>query len=240
MITATMTVNQILTRVAVESGLDAATDPFASTEKEYIQLSSLLQVACEDLALAYPWEFLVKELEITTVDSQNAYPLPDDYLSLVSDTGWDLTSDTPVIPLSPQKWRAMEAGDIDPVETGFRIVGREIQLTPLDMTSGKQIKFEYICNSIAVTQAVPPEYIPTLGSGSDIVLFDRTLITRYLKVLWFEAKGFDTTAAQQSFNQIFDMVTSNNSGSTILKASGATGGFRMLDNCNAPDHGYGL
>ena len=237
-VSAAITVNQILTRVAVEAGLSADTDPFGSPREEYVQLRTLLQTACEDLCLAHPWEFLTRTLSITTT-SERAYPLPADFLNLVDETGWNMSTDEPIYLISPTQWRAIEAGDIDPVAYGFRIMGGKIVFIQKILPVGIELRFEYISRNFVVPAADPTTTADSFAEGADTVLYDRTLITRYLKSLWFEAKGFDSTTAQSAFAQIFDMLIGKDKGGATLSAGGARQ-YRLLDNRNVPDHGYGL
>ncbi len=239
-ITAAITVNQILSRVAVESGLDQVTDPFGSTASEYVQLKALLQTGCEDLSFSFPWEFLTNTLEITTELNKTEYDLPAGFLALVSETGWNRSTDEPIFLITPQQWRAMEAGDIQPVSYAFRIMGGKINFMPSAMAAGVVLTFEYVSRNFVATDAVPPVLKDTISAGSDKVLFDRTLIVRYLKVLWLETKGFDSTAAQGSFNQVYEMLIGKDKGGQTLNAGRSRGGFRLIDGRNLPSQGYGL
>ena len=50
----------------------------------------LLQTVGEELALAHPWEFLVREEQILTKDTDDGiYPLPDDFMNMLDQTGWE-------------------------------------------------------------------------------------------------------------------------------------------------------
>ena len=237
-VSAAITVNQILTRVAVEAGLTFDSDPFASTREEYIQLKSLLQTACEDLCLAHPWEFLLKQFDIVTTFGTREYNLPDDFLSFVDETGWNLSDDEPIYLLSPQQWRAIEADDIDPIDYGFRIIGGKINFIQKNIPDGIELRFEYLSRYFVAPATNPTTPTDSIETGADIILYDRTLITRYLKALWFEAKGFDSGTAQAAFAQIFDMLIGKDKGGQTLKAGGPRG-FRLISNANIPDHGYG-
>jgi hypothetical protein len=239
--TASITANQVLTRVGVEVGLDAVADPFGSPTQHYTQLRYLLQTACEELCLAFPWEFLVSNLEITTVAGQSTYALPDAFQSMIDQTGWDQTNELPIIgPLSAQEWEALIARDFESVVNyGFRIQGGELNIYPAPPV-GLTFNFQYQSRNFAESQTETPAEISTIVSGSDVLLFDRTLITRYLKVMWLEAKGFDTTAAQNTFNQTFNFLIGKDKGGAILNAGRVRGGRRLLDYRNIPDSGYGL
>lgn len=237
-VSAAITVNQILTRVAVEAGLPTDTDPFGSTREEYIQLRTLLQTACEDLGLAHPWEFLTRTFEVVSQQNVNTYDLPEDFQNFVDETGWNLSTDEPIYLISPTQWRAIEAGDIDPVNYGFRIMGGKIAFIQKNMPDGIILNFEYISRNFVIPISDPVTTADSFVNGADKILYDRTLITRYLKAIWFEAKGFDSTTAQSAFAQIFDMLIGKDKGGATLSA-GRNRGYRMIDMQNAPDHGYG-
>ena len=76
---------------------------------------------------------------------------------------------------------------------------------------------------------------------NDLPLYDKTLISLYLKVKFLEAKGFDNTKAQDDFNQIFSFVTGRDKGGRVLDAGRGSYGIPYLDAVrNLPDTGYGL
>ncbi len=237
-VSAAISVNQILTRVAVEAGLDSVADPFASTDAHYIQLKTLLQTACEDLCLAFMWEFLTYKFTISTQADTSAYPLPSDFMQLVSETGWNQSTDEPIVQLTPQQWRAIEASDVDPINNGFRIMGGMINIVPANMSAGIELTFEYLSRNFALLSDAEKTPSAVFSSGADIILFDRVLIIRYLKMLWLEAKGFDSASANSAFTQIFEMVTGKDKGGERLNIGRNSTG-RLIGYRNIPDGNYG-
>ena len=237
-VTAAIQVNQILTRVGVEVGLAEVTDPFGSQLQHYIQMKYLLQTCGEELCLAFPWEFLVRTLEITT-DGTDEYDLPADFQSMIDQTGWDLTNEFPVRgPLTAQEFELLKATQTLATNVfGYRIMGGKLVVYPTP-PAGFDLTFEYQSRSFVRTDAVPAVYQPSFTAGSDYILFDRTLITRYLKCKWLEAKGFDNSAALMTFNQTFEFLTGKDKGGAILNA-GRSRGFPYLGYRNIPETGYG-
>jgi hypothetical protein len=239
-ISAAISANQILKRVAVEVGLPPVPDQMGSTDEAYLQLAGLLQVACEDLTLAYEWEFLVLPFQIVTQPGDtNEYDLPDDFSYFVPTTEWNVTTDERIYPLTAQQWRAIEASDITPINWSYRIFGGTMKVLPDPPSPNNTLNFEYISPNFAVRDDANRTPIDTLTIGSDIVLFDRTLISRYLKALWLEAKGFDSSAAYNSFNQIFSFVTGKDDSADKLSAGTRGRNFRLISMGNAPEEGYG-
>jgi hypothetical protein len=242
-ITAAVQVNDILTRVGVECGLEAVPDPYGSPTQHYTQMRFLLQTAGEELCLAFPWEFLVNTLLITTDPNQadpNAYALPEDFQSMIDQSGWNLTTEEPLIgPLSSQEWNALKGtNNQEIIRYAFRIFDGKLQIYP-DPPAVMNLSFEYQSRGFIRYTNFPdtPEY--SISSGDNTILFDRTLITRFLKFLWLEAKGFDTTASLSAFNQTFNMLTGKDKGGRILDAGRGSGGFRYLNYNNIPITGYG-
>lgn len=242
-IAAAIQVNDILTRVGVECGLEAVADPYGSPTQHYTQMRYLLQVAGEQLCLAYPWEFLVTTLAITTDPNQtdpNVYALPEDFQSMIDQSGWNLTQEEPMIgPLSSQEWNAIKATKNQQlIRYAFRIFDGQLQIYP-DPPGVMNLEFEYQSRGFVRYTGAPTDPEVSIQSGDDTILFDRTLITRFLKLLWLEAKGFDTTAAQQSFNQTFGALTGKDKGGRVLDAGRGGVGFHYLDITNFPISGYG-
>jgi hypothetical protein len=72
-----------------------------------------------------------------------------------------------------------------------------------------------------------------------VPLFDKTLITRAVKVKYLESGGFDTTKAQGDYNQIFAFLTGNDKGAPVLNAGRSRGNYPYLSPWNTPDTGFG-
>jgi len=108
---------------------------------------------------------------------------------------------------------------------------------------GLDINFEYQTrNWVQDVTTDPPTEKDEVELASDIVLFDKTLITRYLKLKYLEAKGLDSTKAQDDFAQIFSFITNLDKGvGEILNAGRRGRCFPYLDSLrNTPDTNFGL
>lgn len=236
----TKNVNAILNQVAVEVGLTPAADPFGSTEEHFTQMRYLLQTAGEELLLAYPWATAHRSHTITT-DGSGEYGYPDDYLYMVNQTGWVAGENAPLSgPLSAQEWVYLSNNIAGESRIHFRFQDENILLLG-DDTVGDTITFEYITrNWVYDSSTTPVAYMDEVLKGNNVPLFDRTLFTRYVKTKWLDAKGFDSSKAQDDFNQMFSFLTSKDKGARVLNAGGYNRGIRLLDMNNIPDTGYGL
>lgn len=236
----TATANDTLNRVGVEVGLDPVTDPWSSTEKNYIQMRTLLNVAGEELSQHYPWEFLIKEHTFTTT-TDDEYDLPDDFLYILNQTGWDRTNDLPLTgPLSPQNFQNIKGREIGTIYVSFRIQQGKFKLLPDPATSGLTIAFEYVSRNWVLDSTDGTSYIDSVQTGADTPQFDRTLLSRFLKVKYLEAKGLDATKAQADLNQSFGLLTAHDKAAPILNAGRNMRGYPYLSSrFSVPDTGYG-
>jgi hypothetical protein len=241
----TATANDILNRVAAEVGLDTNTDPWASGKQEFNQMAVLLNIAGEELSQLFQWEFLMQEHQITTLATDSGdYDLPSDFLYMINQTGWERSENVPLFgPLSPQDWQYLLGRDLvsQTIYASFRIQQGEFTIFPQPPPNGLDIHFEYISrNWVINSSAKLGATQDSVKTGADTPLFDRTLISRALKVKFLEAKGLDSTKAQADLNQSFDLLTAHDKGAGIMSAGSRRRGFPYLSMYgNTPDSGFG-
>lgn len=242
-ITTTDNAGKLLNRVAVECGLEPSADPFGSTDPSFVQLRYLLNTAGEELAISYPWELLIKQHGFTTLDTDTGnYDLPDDFLYMIDQTGWERKENVPITPVNAQEWAYLLGRDLvtSTIYASFRFKDGKFSLFPQPPPNDLDIHYEYI-SCLWVQDGQNPElFKQECDDGGDIPQYDRTLISRYLKVKFLEAKGFDTTKAQDDFNQIFTFLTGKDKAGKVLNIGGANN-FPYIDVYrNLPDTGYGM
>lgn len=238
------TANDILNRVAAETGLEPVTDPWGSPQQEFVQMRYLLNIAGEELSQLYPWEFLNGEHQITTLDTDTGnYPLPDDFLYMLNQTGWERAENVPLFgPLTPQDWQYLLGRDLvdQTIYASFRLKDGQFSIFPQPPPNGLDIHFEYVSRNWVIDSTATGNTQDRVKTGADTPLFDRTLLSRALKVKFLEAKSLDTTKAQADVNQMFDLLTSHDKGAVILRAGSTSRGFPYLDGFNSvSDTGYG-
>jgi hypothetical protein len=231
-ITTTMTASAILNRVAVEVGLDSTADPYGSQDAEFIRLQTLLNIAGEELAIMHDWDFLVRDAAINTdVDDSGEYALPADFLYITNQTVWERNNRVPVILLSAQDWQYLEGTQFakDTIYAKFRLQKGKFTLYPQPTPTGLDIHYEYTSKNWVLDGSIPDTFKEEVTTGTDSPLYDRTLITRYVRLKWLEVKGFDTAKAQDDFNQIFGMLTGRDKGAPILSVGGGMRGLPLLN-----------
>lgn len=234
------TANDILNRVAVELGLDAVPDPFASTDKNFVAMKTLLNIAGEELIQLHPWQFLIKNEQFTTVvpGDDGDYDFPADYHRMVNQTHWETTNQRQLTgPLTPQQWQYLTNSNItSALDVSFRLRDGSFSIFPQPPEDGLEISYEYISRNWVIDSTNGTTMLSQCVQGADTPLFDRTLLGRMLKVKWLEMKNFDTTKAQADLNQIFSLLTESDKGAPVLNMAGRRGrAFSM----SVPDTGFG-
>ena len=237
--------NDLLNRVASEVGLTPVADPWADQSQHFQQMRYLAQTCGEELTLAHAWEQQVRSHSIQTnaLDTGN-YELPDDFLQMLDQIGWERAENVPLFgPLSAQDWTYLIGRDLvsHTIYASFRIKEGKFSIFPQPPPDGLDINFEYQSKNWVSDGGNPATLTDTLTSGSEIILFDRTMVSRHLKLKWLEAKGFDSTKPQDDFNQAFNFITGKDKGAEIISAGRNSRSFPYLDSrYNTPDKGFGL
>ncbi|NIS53493.1 MAG: hypothetical protein GWN94_20735, partial [Phycisphaerae bacterium] len=114
----------------------------------------------------------------------------------------------------------------------------QFKLFPQPPPEGLDIHYEYV-NKNWVYDVEGDTYVDKVSKATDQPQYDKTLISRYVKVKFLEAKGFDSAKAQADFNQQFSFLTGLDKGAEVLYAGGRRG-FPYIDMWrNVPDTNYG-
>ena len=237
------TAGDIINRVAAEVGLRPVVDPYASEDDAFIQMQYLLDIAGEELVMAYPWEFLSKPHQIiTALGDTGEYDLPADFAYMIQQTGWEKGQNVPLGGgLTPQEWTYLKGRDFgsSTIYASFRLAQGKFNIYPSPPPVGLDINFEYI--SLEWTEA-PTSTMNTNVTATEsgtIVKFDKTLISRLLKAKFLEASGFESSKAQADFATLFNMMTGKDKSPAVLNQGSGGGGYPYLDGANVPYSHFG-
>lgn len=77
------------------------------------------------------------------------------------------------------------------------------------------------------------------SASTDLILFDRQLFARGLKLAWKKEKGFDTGAAQADFDATLEAMRGNDAGARILNLTNGIYREPLVNNGNLPYTGWG-
>lgn len=239
------TVKDVLNRAAIELGFDESSDPLNDTNKAFRQLQALLNSSAEDLIWAHPWTELQKEHSITTDSADSGtYTLPSDFLYMIDQTGWERTNDNALLgPLNAQDWQYLKGRDLinQSVYVSFRLQQKKFKVYPDNpVPDALEIYFEYMSDKwLEEDENTPGTTYSEVQSNDNVVLIPRSLITKYLKVKWLEAKGFDSSKQREEFAVNWFSIVGHDGGNQILNVGGRRG-YPYLDLYrNTPDTNFG-
>ncbi len=239
------TVAQVLSLAARELGLIVAdvADPYASTDRNILQMCSLLTGAGREIVREHSWTQSQNTKTFSTVGAQEAYDLPADFLRMINQTGWDRTSRFPLGgPTSPQEWQYLNARlSAVTFRVLFRPLQRKLHLYSgaANVPNGHVISYEYMSSYWvqANGQSVGNKDAPT--AKTDTLLFDTHLMSRALKRAFLRAKGFDTQAVQEDYDKALAAVMRDDSPAPVLSLTGTRRGELPIGEQSIPLTGFG-
>lgn len=169
--------------------------------------------------------------------TQTKYAFPTDFDRLIDRTNWDKTQHWEMLgPETAQQWQSLKSGFIS---TGprvrFRPLGNLFQIWPA-IGAEHTLGFEYVSNYWAATTAGVAKGSFTVDT--DTCIFPDRLMVLFLKLKYWQIKGFDTTALLQEFNAELNLAKAHDSGSPTLSMNPRINSVLIGWN-NIPDSGYG-
>lgn len=208
----------VINQIAGELGLPKAQSLVGEGTVQTTQLLALLNSAGNELLNYYPWEQFRKEWAFNTVADQGEYDLPSDWAYNIDQTQWDRTDHWPLIgPKSAQEWAWLKGGLLAAApRLRFRISRNKFMIWPVpDSTAAYNIAQEYISNAWVIKRDTG-QLTNMVTEDADEIAYDPWLIMKYVKLKFYQLKGFDTTAVQAEFTRIFNTLTGKDVGAPIL------------------------
>lgn len=241
------TAAEIVNSAAVECGLTASADVFASSDAAFVQMRTMLTNVGRELLALHQWNRFVKVHSITTnvPPDTGDYDLPDDFAYMIDQTGWTPTNGGNGLPLggplSEQDWTYLVNTNLaaSQIYVSFKIAEGLIQLLPQPPADGTIVTFEYISRWWVADPATTDPAKDRCTASDDVVLFEPILIKKFLKLRFLEAKGFDTTAAAGQFLTMFQAWTGKDVSAPVLNMARSRF-FPYLGYRNIPETNFGL
>ena len=240
------TAGTIINDALVEVGLSAVSDPFADSDSNVVQMCTLLKSVGREILHQREWTYMRAEETFTTVQGTSSYALPSDFHQMVDQSGWNRTNRLPLGgPLSAQEWQYLKARLAGVVFTVlFRPWAGEIHIYPDNPTpGGYDIAYEYITDGWVERPAIPTNtYHDYPIAADDIIRFDSLMVMRGLKLAWLKLHSFDTTSAQQDYNDALNHAMAHDSFVPILSLNTRSmlrGVDPLLGQQNVPITGFG-
>lgn len=210
----------IINQAAGELGLNATTS-VTNTDTQTIQLLALLNRAGNDLTLAFPWQQLREEWNFSTVNGQEEYTIPTNWLYFLDQTQWDRTNHWPLMgPKSAQEWQWLKGGLLSQgPRLRYRVFDNTFHVFPTPGASSWNLAMEYISKHWVETPGTPSTYADNITTDAQSPLLDCWLLVSYVKLKFYEAKGLATDALLRDFVTAFSSLTGKEKGAPILNMS---------------------
>jgi hypothetical protein len=218
----------VVQQAMIEMGLNKPAQLVASTDITVQQMLGLLNRAGTDMVIGFPWEQLTKEYVFNTANSTVdglvlKQPLPADWSYFLDQTQWDRTNHWPLLgPKTAQEWQWLKGGLLSSgPRIRYRVVGGFLELfpssgTPPSTPPTSEIAMEYVADTWVQSSVTANTFTNEVLADEDIILFDPWVISAYLKLKYWEAKGLDTTAYSKDFVGTWEARIGKNKGAPVL------------------------
>lgn len=178
---------------------------------------------------------------VTLTFSQVLFPPPADFDRQIDRTHWDKSKHWEMLgPETAQQREWLRSGFIT---TGPRVrywfMNGYFQIWP-QLAATEVLSYEYVSkfwvNATAPTTLGPTKQAFTVDT--DTCIFPDALMRALIKLKYWEAKGFDTTAYYREYTMQLDIAKANDAGSQTLSMAPKLGEY-LITWGNIPDSGYG-
>ena len=206
----------IINQVEGELGLPP-TQALPSADAQSNQLLALLNACGNELPLFYTWENLQRTWEFTTVPDQGEYDLPASWCYFVDQTQWDTTNRWPLLgPKSPQEWAWLKSGIVAAApRMRYRVMNNKFMLHPVPKAE-YTIRMEYMSCEWARNGTQGKARV---SAGGDVVCLPAWLMVKFIKLKFYELKGFDTTHVRIDFTRTLALMLGKDKGAPKLSLS---------------------
>jgi hypothetical protein len=220
----TRTVLWTVQQAMIEMGLPKPVAVTSSTDTTVQQMLALLNRAGSEMVIGYPWEQLTKEYVFNSANAVVApdgltlvQPLPSDWSYFLDQTQWDRTNHWPLLgPKTAQEWQWLKGGLLSSgPRIRYRVVGGNLEMFPGSAVSS-QIAMEYVSDAWVKDAQSTNTYFSEIQADDDIILFDCWVVSAFLKLKYWEAKGLDTTAYTKDFLGVWEARIAKNKGAPVL------------------------
>jgi len=221
----------VVQQAMIEMGLNKPPQVITSPDITVQQMLALLNRAGSDMVIGYPWEQLTKEYLFNTANcavrtdpnsvSIMVQPLPSDWSYFLDQTQWDRTNHWPLLgPKTAQEWQWLKGGLLSSgPRIRYRVVGGNLELFPGAFPPAQpysDIAMEYVADTWLESASQQNTFYSQVQSDEDLVLFDPWVISAYLKLKYWEAKGLDTSAYSKDFVNVWEARIGKNKGAPVL------------------------
>ena len=209
----------LLKQLSSELGLPVQTTVVNVDNPQGSQLLAALNSAGNELLNYYPWEQLAGPYSITLEADKDEYDLPADWAYFVDQTQWDVTNHWPLLgPKSAQEWAYLKGGIVASFpRMRYRVKRDKFCVFPKpEATTTYTLEMEYVRNTWVQSESTMTDMVVKDG---DICMYSPWLLIKFVKLKFYQLKGYDTTATQADFVRLFDALKGKDAGAQVYDLS---------------------
>lgn len=206
----------LLKQLSMELGLPIQTTVVNADNPQGSQLLAALNSAGNELLQYYPWEQFSAPYQITLEAGKDEYDLPADWSYFVDQTQWDLTNHWPLLgPKSAQEWAYLSGGIVASFpRMRYRVKGDKFCVFPKPESNNTFVlKMEYIRSHWVLGEGNQPGDM--VIKDGDVCQYNPWLLIKFVKLKFYQLKGFDTSGVAADFARMFDALKGKDAGAQV-------------------------
>lgn len=239
---------EIIQTAAVMCGLPAPEFPYSSDEEISVQMRTLLNQCGRELYSMHQWQQFLKTETISTGAvpvADGLYDLPSDFGYFINQTGWTPTNVGMGLPLggplTEQQWTYLVATNLasSTIYVSFKIADGKMAVLPAPAPADIDITFSYVSNGWVDVLGAGTTFASKATAPSDVIMFEPVLISTMLALRYKQAKGLDSAATLQQFQNLYAQFTGVNAAAPTLNLVDWVGFPYINPWTNIPQTGFG-
>jgi hypothetical protein len=218
-----MTLLELVQHFCKRTALPTPASVLGSTDKQIIQILTLLEEEGNDLATRHQWQGLTKEAALTTIANEDQGSIntiaATGFRYIKNNTIWDRTDRLPVIgPMNGMEWQALKAVTTTGPRYQFRILGDHLLVNPAPV-AGHNWRFEYVSrNWIMDTNGTTTKEFFT--ADTDTVILSHSILLQGIRWRWLREKGLDYAELFNTYEMQVKDAMGRDGGAKTLYADG--------------------
>lgn len=211
------TILQIAQSAAPRMGIPVPEAVMAGTDREVVEMASVINEAAEGIARAHDWAVL-KTTETCVGDGTTTdFALPADYLRMPKDAQmWSTRWQRPLTAVSPETQLQLDIRNFDMVTGTWTIQGGSVVFAPA-LASGESAKYLYITNTVFAPQSGSNKARAT--ADTDTFRLGDRLLELHLIWQWRQMKGFPYAEDMATAEMALAQAISEDKGARIVTQS---------------------
>lgn len=211
-----MTALSVAKEVAKKVGIAVPDELASSTDREHVELLSVMNEMAERIARGHEWQVLNTIATITGDGTTEAHDLPSDYDRMLTKSQvWTSSLETPLTPISSRdRWLQLDIQSFDFVINAWILYGGQINIKPA-LASGVTAKYFYQSNLIVSPESGSNK--TTFTADTDTFRLDEQLLKLGVIWQWRENKGLPYAEDMQNYEILLARRVAQDKGSRMLR-----------------------